>query len=65
MGPRERSSGAGLKGVMVAPRSNSSVVSKQLHGEDIAQREIRVKEEQRERTLCWQRRDHKDLFYRH
>lgn len=46
MGPRERSLGAGLKGVLVATRSNSLVVSEQLHGEDIAQRAIRVKEDQ-------------------
>lgn len=66
MGPRERSLGAGLKGVLVATRSNSLVVSEQLHGEDIAQRAIRVKEDQeRERTLCQHRKDHQDLFYRH
>lgn len=64
MGPRERNSGVGLKGVLVATRGNFSIVSEQLHSEDIIQREVRVKEKQRERTLCQHRRDHK-IFYRH
>lgn len=36
------------------------MATEQLHSEDTTQGEIRVKEEQRERTLCWHRRTTKN-----